>query len=431
MVEHSPPLSFHVMNKPIGPSCNLACRYCFYLEKSALYQAPESWRMPDEVLERYIREYIAAQEVSDINFAWQGGEPTLLGLPFFARVVELQERYKPPGARISNAFQTNGTLLDDDWGRFLAAHHFLVGLSIDGPQDLTDRHRVDGRGQGAFARIMRGVDVLRRHRVEFNILCCVNRDNARKPLKVYEFLKRLGTRFLQFIPIVERVGDADGPLDLALPPQACQQPLPVTPWSVRPQDYGDFLIAIFDHWLRHDVGRVFVQMFDVQLGLRMGQPSALCVYAERCGRGLAMEHNGDVYACDHYVYPGYRRGNIMTDSLRDMVCGPVQEDFGLAKGRDLPGQCRACPYLRQCWGECPKNRILTTADGEPGLAYLCAGLQRFFAHANPALDRMAALLRAGQPAARIMAELGGGGRPRPNDACPCGSGRKFKRCCGA
>ncbi|MFW6323253.1 MAG: anaerobic sulfatase maturase [Guyparkeria sp.] len=431
------PLAFHVMNKPVGPVCNLACNYCFYLEKDHLYADDEAWRMDDAVLERFIVDYIAAQEVPEIEFAWQGGEPTLLGVDFFRRVVELQERHTPPGKRVRNAFQTNGVLLDDEWGRFLHEHEFLVGLSIDGPRELTERHRVDRHGVGAFDRIMAGAEVLRRHRVEFNILCCVNRWNARQPLKTYDFLKRLGSPFIQFIPIVERSGREEPDLDLARPPQIRASGPPVTPWSVDPQDYGDFLIAIFDRWIRQDVGRVFVQMFDVQLGVRMGQPAVLCVYAQTCGRGLALEHNGDIYACDHYVYPEYRRGNIMQQSLREMVLSPEQTAFTRAKSESLPGCCRACTYLVQCWGECPKNRILHTASGEPGLQYLCAGLKRFFAHANPMLDRMAGLLRAGRPAAQIMQQLGqgpaaaAGGKIGPNAACPCGSGRKYKKCCGA
>lgn len=444
------PTAFHVMTKPIGPVCNLDCRYCFYLEKEKLYEDERrerpSWQMPDEVLESYIRQYIEGQDVPEVSFAWQGGEPTLLGVRFFQRVVELQRKYAG-GKRVQNALQTNGTLLDDAWGEFLKANDFLVGLSIDGPRDLHDAYRVDKRGRPTFDRVMQGRDVLQRHDVEFNTLTVVNRRNARRPQDVYQFLKEIGSGFIQFIPLVERSAHAplqtEGgliQLSLAQPARPGEERSPVTDWSVRAEDYGAFLITVFDEWVRRDVGRVFVQMFDVALGNWLGQGGGLCVFAPECGSALAMEHNGDVYACDHYVYPEYRRGNIRETSLREMVLSPEQQQFGRDKAETLPQYCRRCEVRFACHGECPKHRFVQTPDGEWGLNYLCPAYKRFFTHIGPAMNTMAALLRAGRAPAEIMALLvrppAPTRMPAPvrqatgrNSPCPCGSGRKYKQCC--
>ena len=312
---------FHILTKPIGPICNLDCQYCFYLEKEKLYPGESRWRMSDEVLEKYIREYIHSQPVNEIHFAWQGGEPTLLGLDFFQKVVHLQKRHAG-GKTIANAIQTNGTLINDDWASFLAGENFLVGLSIDGPRELHDRYRVDKQQQPTFDRVVRGLEHLQRRRVEYNTLTVVSRANAFEPLTVYRFLKSIGSQFLQFIPLVERrtLAGQGAEEALASPPHK-EEPgaAEVTEWSVPAAQYGTFLCAIFDEWVRRDVGTVFVQLFDTALGNWLGLGSSLCVFAEKCGSALAMEHNGDVYSCDHYVYPRYHLGNILNQSLGSML----------------------------------------------------------------------------------------------------------------
>jgi uncharacterized protein len=431
----------HVMAKPIGPICNIDCKYCFYLEKEKLYPDTRKWRMPDDVLETYIRQYIEQQDVPEISFAWQGGEPTLLGMDFFRKAIELQKKYAN-GKTIHNAFQTNGTLLDDEWGEFLAANGFLVGLSIDGPRKLHDRYRVDKKQKGTFDAVMMGLGFLKKHRVEFNTLTVVNRANSQQPLEVYDFLKQIGSGFMQFIPLVERAASS-GPLavlnnrhdlDFAEPPvpgQAHDPLSPVTPWSVEAETYGQFLVTIFDQWVRRDVGHTFVQLFDVALGIWAGAGSSACVFAEKCGRALAMEHNGDVYACDHYVYPKYKLGNVMNTSLASLVDSVQQRQFGNDKSDALPAYCRSCEVRFACNGECPKHRFIDAPDGEAGLNYLCAAYKRFFNHVDPHMKTMTKLLKAGRAPAEIMqlivAESARGASR--NEPCPCGSGRKVKHCC--
>lgn len=430
------------MTKPIGPICNLDCKYCFYLEKEKLFPSNENFRMSDEVLEAYIRQYIEGQNVPEISFAWQGGEPTLMGVKFFRKVVELQQRHAN-GKRITNALQTNGTLVDDEWGEFLAANGFLVGLSVDGPAHLHDAYRVDKRQQPTFDAVMRGLGVLKKHGAEFNTLTVVNRKNSRHPLEVYRFLKEIGSGFIQFIPLVERKADAThNPhgLDLAEPPVPGTEEdanEPVTSWSVRAEDYGEFLVRIFDEWVRRDVGRFFVQIFDVALGNWVGAGGGLCVFSERCGSAMALEHNGDLYSCDHYVYPQFRLGNILNQSIGEMAGSEFQRKFGNDKADTLPRYCRECDVRFACHGECPKHRFIETPDGEPGLNYLCAAYKRFFRHVDPHMRTMGDLLKAGRAPAEIMAMLNArdgrgtpSGKPRRNDPCPCGSGRKFKQCCG-
>lgn len=397
---------FHLLTKPIGPLCNLDCTYCFYLEKAKLYPQTHDFRMSPEVLERYVREYIAAQPGDEVHFAWQGGEPTLLGVDYFRKVVELQNRFAD-GRTITNALQTNGTLLDDEWGTFLREQRFLVGLSIDGPRELHDAYRVDRGKKPTFDRVMAGRECLKRHQVEFNTLTVVNRLNAKKPLEVYRFLRRFGSGFIQFIPLVERTAAANDPagLPLASPADLAsggEDHPAVTPWSVRPGDYGEFLATIFDEWVRHDVGQVFVQHFDAALANWVGEPPGICIFSENCGRALAIEHNGDVYSCDHFVYPSHRLGNVMTEALGDMVESNRQKRFGTDKSAALPAFCRSCEWKFACHGECPKHRFLRTPDGESGLNYLCAGYKRFFSHAAPYFDVMAQLLRAGQAPAAVM-----------------------------
>ena len=440
----NPPTAFHVMTKPIGPICNLDCKYCFYLEKEKLYPGERTWKMSDEVLETYVRQYIEHQEAPQISFAWQGGEPTLLGVDFFRRAVELQKKYAN-GRTIHNAIQTNGTLLDEAWCEFLLANDFLVGLSIDGPRELHDAYRVDKQQRGTFDDVMRGLEMLRKHGVEFNTLTVVNRVNSRKPLEVYQFLKQAGSGFIQFIPLVERLPQTRLKvldLDLAAPPvpgETDDGASPVTDWSVRAHDYGEFLVRIFDQWVRRDVGRVFVQLFDVALGNWMGTGSSLCVFAEKCGTALAIEHNGDVFSCDHYVYPKYNLGNVMNRSLGEMVGSEQQRRFGSDKLDTLPQYCRRCEVRFACNGECPKHRFARTPDGEEGLNYLCPAYKRFFNHIDPYMRKMAALIKSRQPASAIMGTLAraeqdarppGAATAGRNDPCPCGSGRKYKKCCG-
>ena len=432
------PGPFQVMTKPNGPRCNLDCTYCYYLEKERLYPDAKKFRMPDDVLETYVRDYIATQIATgapEIWFSWQGGEPTLLGVDFFRRAVVLQEKYGPAGTPVRNALQTNGTLLDAEWAAFLKKNDFLVGLSIDGPRDLHDRYRIDRAERPTFDKVMAAVELLRTHNVAFNALTVVHRQNAKKPREVYRFLKGIGVEFMQFIPIVERAGD-DGVLAGA--PQQGGVAAKVTPWSVLPKDYGTFLTRIFDEWIKEDVGRIFVQFFDTQVGLWAGAPSSLCWFAETCGQGLAMEHNGDLYACDHYVYPEYRLGNIMETPMATLAAAPAQQKFGADKRDTLPRTCRECEYRFACNGGCPKHRFLTTPDGEPGLNYFCESYKRFFARAAPFLRTMADLLHRGRPTAGIMEvtsrhqQAGAATRTRNvgrNDPCPCGSGKKFKNCC--
>ncbi|MBN2319828.1 MAG: anaerobic sulfatase-maturation protein [Acidobacteria bacterium] len=430
---------FNVLVKPIGSLCNLRCRYCFYLEKEALYpenRLQSDWILQEDMLEEFIRRYIASQPGSDVSFAWQGGEPTLLGVDYFRKVVAFQNKYAN-GRKIENSLQTNGVLLDDAWCAFLAENHFLVGLSLDGPAPLHDRGRVDKGGAPSFDRVLRSVECLKKHGVEFNTLTVVHRHNSRDPLKVYRFLKEIGHGFLQFIPIVERAAVHPGTGEQVLVPADFRGPAQVTEWSVEPLRYGRFLSAIFDEWVRNDVGKIFVQLFDVTLASWVGMEPALCVFQRTCGKAPVLEHNGDLYSCDHYVYPENRIGNIMEAPLAEIVNSDRQVRFGREKQDRLPQYCRECPILFACNGECPKHRFITTTAGETDLNYLCPAYKHFFTHVTPFMDFMAAELKAARPPANVMAwvrrkDAGvfDGKRPGRNDPCPCGSGLKYKRCCG-
>jgi len=419
------PPAFHVMAKPSGAACNLDCKYCYFLAKERLYPGSR-FRMSEEVLEAYLQQLFAAHGPGEVTIAWQGGEPTLMGLEFFRRAVALAERHRRPGQIPRHAFQTNGILLDDRWAAFLKEHDFLVGVSVDGPRALHDAYRVDKGGRPTFDRVMRGLAHLQRHGVAVNILCAVHAANGNRPREVYRFLRDdLEARFIQFIPIVER-DDAPGGRE-----GGC-----VTARSVGARQYG----AVFEAWVRQDVGRVFVQTFDVALASWLGEPEGLCVHAPTCGLGLALEHNGDLYSCDHFVEPEHLLGNILDQPMSELVVTPRQRDFGRAKVDRLPRRCRACDVRFACHGGCPKDRFLTTGEGEPGLNYLCAGYRAFFRHIDPAMRLMAALIARGRAPREIM-QLGAGeprrgagaARPRTpgrNSPCPCGSGRKFKHCHG-
>jgi len=393
---------FHIMAKPYGPICNLDCTYCYYLEKENLYaQSSRDFRMRDDVLDNYVRQYIETHPSDSIQFAWQGGEPTLLGVGFFERVVELQKRYAS-GKKVENALQTNGTLLDDNWGEFLSRNRFLIGLSIDGPEELHDAYRVDKGGQPTFARVMRGLEILKKHGVEFNTLTVINRLNSYRPNEVYRFLKQIGSKFLQFIPVVEQVAGEPDPNGLVLLKPYARQKTEVSDWSVEPLQFGRFLQQVFDSWVTQDVGRIFVQIFDVALESWYGLPQSLCVFAAECGRALAVEHNGDLYSCDHFVYPENRLGNIMDRSMASLMASPQQSRFGAAKATALPSDCQKCDVRFACNGECPKHRFTQTAAGEYGLNYLCAGYKHFFHHIDPYMRFMANELKSNGAPARVM-----------------------------
>lgn len=427
---------FHVMAKPAGPICNLDCTYCYYLEKERLYPEATSFEMSDAVLEAFVRQYIEGHDAPVVQFAWQGGEPTLRGVDFFERVVALQAEHAG-GKRIENAMQTNGILIDDRWCRFLAEQRFLVGLSIDGPERLHDCYRLDRGGRPTFARVMEAIERMTRAGVAFNTLTTVHRANAGHPIEVYRFLKGIGSRYLQFIPVVERIAEVRAADGLTLIRPAAGVRARVSAWSVEPDAYGAFLCAIFDEWVRRDVGTTFVQQFDVALESWCGMEASLCLFAETCGRAVAVEHGGDVYSCDHYVYPEHRIGNLMNDSLAALVDSPAQEAFGNAKRDGLPVECRECDVRFACHGECPKHRFVRSRDGSDDLNYLCAGYLRFFHHIDPYMQFMAGELVRQRPPANVMRWAAGldaraaartAGR---NEPCPCGSGRKWKRCCGA
>jgi serine-type anaerobic sulfatase-maturating enzyme len=403
------PSMFHVLAKPTGAICNLDCKYCFFLSKEMLYPG-DRFRMSDELLQAYIRQLLEAQPLGEVNVAWQGGEPTLMGIDFFRRAMEYVKQYRKPGQSILHTIQTNGTLLNDDWCAFFKQHQFLVGLSVDGPKHMHDAYRVDKRGAGSFDQVMRGWQVLRRHEVDVNILCTIHAANADYPLEVYRFFRDdLQSGYMQFIPIVERTTEALIPLaNLGWGkrpggdrPLYTQHGAQVTDRSVRAEQFGRFLIAIFDEWVRRDVGKVFVQTFDVALGSWLGQHN-LCIFSPTCGNAVALEHNGDLYSCDHYVEPGYRLGNIHQTPMGELVASPKQRAFGQHKLDSLPKYCRECEVLFACYGECPRNRFITTPDGEPGLNYLCAGYKLFFNHIDPAMKTMAGLLRQGRFADEIM-----------------------------
>jgi uncharacterized protein len=441
----SAPSRYHILAKPTGAICNLDCKYCFFLSKELLYPGSR-FRMAEDLLTSYIRQLLETQKTSpEVNIAWQGGEPTLMGLDFFRRVVELAAEYRQPGQRILHSIQTNGTRLDDEWAAFFRQHSFLVGLSVDGPQTLHDAYRVDKGGQGTFARVMQGWQALRRRAVDVNILCTVHAANADHPLEVYRFFRdELQAEFIQFIPIVERTT----PETLPLAEQgwtAAREGRPlyvqhgdlVTTRSVRPEQYGRFLTTIFDEWVRRDVGRVYVQAFDVALGCWLGQYT-LCIHTPTCGNALALEHNGDLYACDHFVEPDYLLGNILETPMIELVASPQQRQFGLDKLTTLPRYCLACDVRFACHGGCPKDRFLLTPDGEPGLHYLCAGYKTFFHHITEAMNFMAEELRHNRAPAAVMAYMArkdaalrqAFAQAGRNDPCPCGSGRKYKQCHG-
>jgi uncharacterized protein len=428
---------FQIFAKPTGATCNMACRYCYYLKAGDLY-ADRAPRMQADLLERYIAQHLEASPSADVTFSWHGGEPTALGVGYFRTMVALQKKLAAPGRRVINGIQTNGLFLDEEWARFLAAEGFKVGLSLDGPAELHDQYRVARGGQPTHARVMRAFELLKRHRVPCDILCVVHDRNVRHPLKVYRFFRRIGATYLGFLPLVVRA-------EAVLRPAAV-----VTPESVPALAYGDFLCAVFDEWVARDQGTVSVQAFEEAARPACGLDHSLCIFRETCGDMPVVEHNGDFYACDHFVDAPHLIGNIRDHHLAELVEHPAQRVFGNAKRGALPRYCRECPVLAMCNGGCPKDRFLRTPDGEDGLNYLCEGFKRFFTHVTPwarqvALNEPGRLAfeellqsRSPRPVDEVRPRLpkvveagssGGSSLPGRNDPCPCGSGRKFKRCC--
>ncbi len=437
LLPESAPQVFHLLAKPTGAICNLDCTYCFFLSKELLYPGSR-FRMADELLERYLSQLIEAHAgAREVMVAWQGGEPTLMGLDFFRRSVELADRYRDKGQKIVHTIQTNGTLIDDAWAKFFAEKGFLVGLSIDGPANLHDAYRVDKGGKGSFDRVMAGLAALQRHGVDWNALCTVHAANQDHGREIYRFLRDdCGARYMQFIPIVERATERLLPIaNEGWGERARDRPLYVqdgslvTERSVSASGYGRFLIDIFEDWVRRDIGEVYVQMFDVTLANWYGQPPGLCVHSETCGLALALEHNGDVYSCDHYVEPEYRLGNISEDRLLDLIVLPQQREFGSAKRDTLPRYCLDCEVRVACHGGCPKDRFAVTPDGEPGLHYLCPSYKAFFGHVEPVMRQMCDLLKADRAPSELVGRYAAADARRGrNDPCSCGSGRKWKQC---
>lgn len=400
--------AYHAMVKPVGAICNIDCTYCYYLHKEELLGSKSKFQITDEILETHIQQYIEGQDRDEVVFSWQGGEPTLLGLEFFHRVVELEQKYKKPGQRIENDLQTNGTLLNDEWGAFLKKHGFLVGLSIDGSKELHDHFRVTKEGKPTFHKVFAASQMLHRHGVPFNTLSVINRVNAKKPLDVYRFLKNeVRPRQMQFIPCVEPnvfhnvAPQMWDPESLPLFDSSAAHPgnpdSVVTDWSIDPDDWGYFLTKIWDDWYRRDIGKVFINLFETAVAQWMGKESQLCIYHEFCGKGVAMEHDGSLYSCDHYVYPEYKLGNVLETSSSRMVFSDKQKEFGFAKFNALPTRCRECKYLFACNGECPKNRLIRTPEGQMGLNYLCSGLQKFWHHIDQDAQDICRRIARGEP----------------------------------
>ena len=432
------PPAFHLLAKPTGAVCNLDCSYCFFLSKEMLYPGSR-FRMAEELLEQYLRQLIEAHARSPVvTVAWQGGEPTLMGVEFFRRSVELAEGLLRPGQQVEYTIQTNATLLDEEWASFFKEHDFLVGVSIDGPRELHDAYRVNKGGKGSFDQVIAGLEQLKRADVQWNALTTIHAANAGHGAEVYRFLRdECGARFVQFIPIIERVAEADG--EGTVPwsswrdrPLYVQRGERVTGRSVTAEQYGRFLIDVFEDWVRRDVGKVYVQMFDVALANWVGEPPSLCIHSVTCGLALALEHTGDLYSCDHFVEPAYKLGNIKETPMLELVASQRQRKFGLDKRDTLPRYCLECDVRFACHGGCPKDRFIRTPDGEPGLNYLCVGYKAFFHHVDPAMRFMAEQLRHGLAPAEIIQRYASADAQRGrNEPCTCGSGRKWKHCHGA
>ena len=398
------PLSMptYVMAKPNGSSCNLNCSYCYYLEKENLYQNRKHLQMSDATLEKYVESYIQAQPVPEVLFTWHGGETLLRDISFYQKALSYQKKYGR-GRHIDNSLQTNGTLLTDEWCKFFKDNNFLIGISIDGPEHCHDVYRKNKGGKATFKQVMRGIELLQKHEVMFNTLSVINDYNVDYPLEIYNFFKSIGTQYMQFSPIVEKISNSrpDG-LKLLPPDGLGSDDAVLAPWSVSAKKFGEFYIAIFDEWVRNDVGKYYIQLFDSALAGTVGEQPGVCIFSETCGHATAMEFNGDIYSCDHYVFPEYKIGNINTHTVYEMVFSEKQKRFGADKRDTLPTQCRKCEFLRLCHGECPKNRIIKTKTGEPGLNYLCEGYYAFWKHSQPYMEFMANELHYKRPPANVM-----------------------------
>jgi uncharacterized protein len=409
---------FQVFTKPVGSICNLDCDYCYYLKKEHLYPKGESFRMPDDILEEYIIQHISASPDPVINFSWHGGEPTLLGLDYFRKIVTLQRKHKPPHRGISNGMQTNGTLLDEEWCRFLAEEGFNVGLSLDGPREMHDRYRFTKGRKPTHKLAMRGYKLLRRHGVPCDILCVVNDNNVKYPTQVYRFFKQIKAQYVGFLPLVEPRPETEAG---------------VSRRTVSAEDLGTFLCTIYDEWLSQDIGRVKVQLFEEVARTALGHEHTLCIFQKTCGDVPVIEHNGDFFSCDHFVDAEHRLGNILETPFVELFESPAQRAFGQAKLNSLPRYCQRCEVLAMCNGGCPKDRFLQTPDGEAGLNYLCAGYKRFFTHCRPFVRELAAQWRRqsieGQMPQVRTKSVRTGPKTGRNDPCPCGSGLKYKKCC--
>ncbi len=393
---------FYVMAKPAGATCNLACEYCYYLEKLGFYPDKNERMMTDDLLEQFIKEYISSQTTPDVLFTWHGGEPLMRPIAFYKRALKLQRMYAN-GRHIDNCIQTNGTLITEEWCRFFRKNGFLVGVSIDGEQDFHDAYRRNKSGLPSYHKVMQGLRLLNRYGVQWNAMAVVNDYNADWPLEFYRFFRdELSCQFLQFTPIVERILHDNGSNHLACPKDAVAE---LAPFSISPSQWGDFLCAVFDEWVRRDVGKVFVQLFDATLANWVGQSPSVCSMGKECGHALVMEANGDVYSCDHFVFPQYKLGNIKSKTFMEMLSTPEHKEFEKLKNQSLPRQCKECKWNFACHGECPKNRFTMTKDGEPGLNYLCEGYRKFFEHVAPYMDFMANEIQNKRPPANVMTDF--------------------------
>ncbi|MGA3085888.1 MAG: anaerobic sulfatase maturase [Thermodesulfobacteriota bacterium] len=409
---------FQIFAKPIGSICNLGCHYCYYLKKEHLYPKGEKFRMSEDILERYIVQHIEASPAPTINFSWHGGEPTLLGINYFRRIVALQRKHRPPNRRITNGIQTNGTLLEEKWCQFFADKEFTVGLSLDGPQELHDQHRVFKSGSPTHEQVIRGYDLLRQHQVPVDLLCVVHAHNVQYPTEVYRFFKQIKAQYMTFLPLVEPDSNQAGS---------------VGPNTMPAESWGNFLCTIFDEWKAEDIEHIKVQIFEEAARTAFNQEHSLCIFRKTCGDIPVIEHNGDFFSCDHFVDKEHRLGNIRETPLVDLLESPAQRTFGQAKWDTLSRYCRACEVLDMCHGGCPKDRILRTPDGQAGLNYLCAGYKRFFTHCRPFVDQLSTLWRRKSLERQSPPEKVKSVQATPkvgrNDPCPCGSGLKYKKCC--
>ena len=431
---------FSMLAKPSGPICNIDCSYCFYLDKTSIYPNKTKFVMDDSVLENYVKQYIESQpyETKEVIFGWQGGEPTLMGIKFFEKAVKYQKKFYRTGMRVNNAIQTNGININSKWGDFLYNNEFRVGISIDGPEDLHDSYRLSKKGEGTFLNVMKSIEIFHKYNVEFNTLTAVHSKNSHKPTIVYNFLKDIGSTFMQFIPIVEYINTRNKKdiLDGYIYPNennSISKDYAINQRSVKPVKWGIFLNSIFNEWVHKDIGNIFIRDFEMLLGLVIGLKSTTCVNSETCGGAPALEHNGDVYSCDHFVQNKHLLGNIITNSLSKLMNNIKQRDFGNNKRDSLPKFCLDCNYLNYCWGGCPKDRIYTTKHQEKGLNYLCEGYKLFYSHTEPYQKKIENCIRQGNNAKdwnNIQRKISKNKIGR-NNICSCGSGEKFKNCCGS